>query len=139
MLTTDGHVFHIDFGRFLGNAETFAGIKRDRAPFVFTPDMAYVMGGTDSPQFQLFVDNCCRAYNILRKNASIFINVFGMMVSTGIPELNSESDLVYLREAFSLGLSDEEATAKFTKLIFEALNTKAVQVNYVVHLLAKPK
>lgn len=69
----------IDFGKFLGNAQMFLNIKRDRAPFVFTPDMAYVMGGTNSEQFQLFTDLCCKAYNIIRQHADIFINLFAMV------------------------------------------------------------
>jgi phosphatidylinositol-4-phosphate 3-kinase len=69
----------IDFGKFLGNAQMFLNIKRDRAPFVFTPDMAYVMGGTNSEQFQLFTELCCKAYNIIRQHADIFINLFAMV------------------------------------------------------------
>jgi phosphatidylinositol kinase/protein kinase (PI-3 family) len=45
MVTKDGKLFHIDFGHFLGNYKKKFGIKRERAPFVFTPDFAYVMGG----------------------------------------------------------------------------------------------
>ena len=72
-------LFHIDFGKFLGNAQMFLAFKRDRAPFVFTPDMAYVMGGTDTEEFKLFKDLCCKAYNILRKNAQVFISLFAMV------------------------------------------------------------
>jgi len=59
-----------------------------------------------------------------------------MMISTGIAELKSEEDLNYLREAFSLDLSNEEASKKFKKLIIESLNTKAIQFNFAIHLLA---
>lgn len=135
MIDKTGHLFHIDFGKFLGNAQMFLAFKRDRAPFVFTPDMAFVMGD----KFQMFVDLCCKAYNIVRKNSFLFLNLFGMMLSTGIPELRSEEDLNYLREAFSLDMSNEEAEKKFTKLIFESLNTKATQLNFAIHLLANAK
>jgi hypothetical protein len=31
----------IDFGHFLGNIKKWAGISRERAPFIFTPEFAY--------------------------------------------------------------------------------------------------
>ncbi len=63
--------------------------------------------------FRSFVDLCGRAYNILRKHQKIFINLFAMMLSTGIPELRSESDLNYLHEAFSYTKTEEEAARYF--------------------------
>jgi len=69
----------IDFGRFLGNAEKFAGVSRDRAPFVFTPEFAYAMGGVGSSEYNYFVTLCCAGYNVLRKHANIFINLFAMV------------------------------------------------------------
>lgn len=55
MLTKDGNLFHIDFGHFLGNFKSKFGVSRgilisilERAPFVFTEEMLYIMGGRDS-------------------------------------------------------------------------------------------
>lgn len=82
MLSRSGHLFHIDFGHFLGNIKKKFGIKRERAPFVLTPDFVYVMGkkeGMESVQFQKFIDYCVRAYLILRKKANMFINLFAMV------------------------------------------------------------
>eukprot|EP00029_Vermamoeba_vermiformis_P008360 TRINITY_DN3889_c0_g1_i1.p1 TRINITY_DN3889_c0_g1~~TRINITY_DN3889_c0_g1_i1.p1 ORF type:complete len:1634 (-),score=443.27 TRINITY_DN3889_c0_g1_i1:6-4907(-) len=138
MCTTKGHMFHIDFGRFLGNVEKFGAINRDRAPFVFTPEFAYVMGGTEHALFKWFVALCCKAYNILRKRANVFINLFAMMISTGIPELRTEKDIDYLREAFSLNLNDEQAVKKFETLIWTSLKTKFQQWNNALHIMAHP-
>ena len=41
-----GKLFHIDFGHFLGNFKSKMGMRRERAPFVFTPAMAAVLGRT---------------------------------------------------------------------------------------------
>lgn len=45
MLCETGHLFHIDFGHFLGNFKSKFGFKRERTAFVLTMEMAYVMGG----------------------------------------------------------------------------------------------
>jgi phosphatidylinositol-4,5-bisphosphate 3-kinase len=129
MITKDGKLFHIDFGHFLGNFKKKFGIKRERAPFVFTPDFAHVMGGKDSEGFNRFVALCGRAYNILRKNANVFINLFAMMLSTGIPELTCAEDIYYLRDAFSLEVEDQHAQDKFKNLIYESLDTLTTQVH----------
>jgi len=47
MLSTSGAFFHIDFGHFLGNFKKKFGIRRETAPFYFTPAMAYVFDEYD--------------------------------------------------------------------------------------------
>lgn len=44
---TDGNLFHIDFGHFLGNVKSKFGIKRERDPFVFTGEMAFFINGKE--------------------------------------------------------------------------------------------
>lgn len=55
------------------------------------------------------------------------------MLSTGIPELTEVEDIAYLRDAFSLDMSDEKAREKFKNLIYDSLATKTTQ--YVSRLL----
>ena len=40
---------------------------------------------------------------------NLFLNLFSMMLSTGIPELMRLSDIYYLRDAFSADLDDASA------------------------------
>ena len=58
------------------------------------------------------------------------------MLCTGIPELSSEGDIEYLRDAFALGKTEEEAAAYFTKLINTSLKTKTTIINDVIHVAA---
>lgn len=60
--------------------------RRDRAPFVFTSDMAYVINGGDKPssRFHDFVDLCCQAYNLIRKHTHLFLNLLGLVRAWGL-------------------------------------------------------
>ncbi|CAN0044978.1 unnamed protein product [Bubo scandiacus] len=99
MLTNAGHMFYIDFERFLGHTQTFGSIRRDRAPFIFTSEMEYFIteGGKNPQHFQEFVELCCRAYNIVRKHSyRLTIFLYFKMLHAGLPELNSIQDLKYM-------------------------------------------
>ena len=59
------------------------------------------------------------------------------MISTGIPELRSIEDIDYLKEAFSVGLTEEEAAEEFKSLINESIRMGwSTQLNWYVHNLA---
>jgi len=136
MLAKTGHLFHIDFGHFLGNFKSKFGIKRERAPFVFTPDFAYVLGEKGSDDYGRFTDLCGQAYNVIRQHANEFINLFQLMLSTGIPELQKAEDIGWLRECMLIGASDETASGHFANKIQVALTTRTTQLNNAVHILA---
>lgn len=72
----------------------FAGIKRERAPFVLTPEFAFVItGGQDKPEtsraFQHFVQLACTAYNLVRQNASKVCCFFFFFVVFDVPLVHS--------------------------------------------------
>ncbi|XP_078537168.1 phosphatidylinositol 4-phosphate 3-kinase C2 domain-containing subunit alpha [Lissotriton helveticus] len=139
MLRNTGHMFHIDFGKFLGHAQMFGSFKRDRAPFVLTSDMAYVINGGEKPtsRFQLFVDLCCQAYNLIRKHTNLFLNLLSLMMSSGLPELSGIQDLKYVQDALQPQTSDIEATIFFTRLIESSLGSMATKFNFFIHNLAQ--
>ncbi|KAH3764589.1 phosphatidylinositol-4,5-diphosphate 3-kinase [Pelomyxa schiedti] len=136
MITKNGLFFHIDFGHFLGNMKSKFGVKRERAPFKFTPQYAYILGGREGSDFHQFEELCGRAYNILRTDTSLFITLFSLMLSTGIPELQTESDLEYLRKALCVGDDNVAAAERFKKLITKSLNAKSQTLNDIAHGLA---
>jgi phosphatidylinositol-4,5-bisphosphate 3-kinase catalytic subunit alpha/beta/delta len=95
MMQEDGHLFHIDFGHFLGNfkQKKIAGIKidRERSPLVFTPQMLHVLNPTGDKlvgkEVDDFLEVCYATYSLLRERASEFITLFTLMVTAGLPEL----------------------------------------------------
>ncbi|XP_012889575.1 PREDICTED: phosphatidylinositol 4-phosphate 3-kinase C2 domain-containing subunit alpha [Dipodomys ordii] len=113
--------------------------KRDRAPFVLTSDMAYVINGGEKPtiRFQLFVDLCCQAYNLIRKQTNLFLNLLSLMIPSGLPELTSIQDLKYVRDALQPQTTDAEATIFFTRLIESSLGSIATKFNFFIHNLAQ--
>eukprot|EP00106_Octopus_bimaculoides_P003636 XP_014771078.1 PREDICTED: phosphatidylinositol 4-phosphate 3-kinase C2 domain-containing subunit alpha-like [Octopus bimaculoides] len=140
MLKQSGHLFHIDFGKFLGDAQMFGSFKRDRVPFVLTSDMVYVINGGDKncSRFQRFVDLCCTAFNILRRNRNLFLNFFSLMSRSGIPGV-SENAVTYIQQALLPGKSDAEAAAIFTRMIEDSSRSVFTQFNFFMHNLAQLK
>jgi hypothetical protein len=63
----------------LGHFKKFAGFEREKAPFVFTPQYAHILGNKGSPMYSLFEETCSKAYNIVRRNSDLFINLFSMV------------------------------------------------------------
>lgn len=44
-----------------------------------------------------FMEYCERAYKILCRNGTLFVNLFAMMKAAGLPELTSFKDIQYLK------------------------------------------
>lgn len=125
MVNEEGQIFHIDFGHFLGHFKKKFGINRERVPFVLTEDFLYVIAkGAENPkkskEFQIFQQLCGKAYLMLRRHANLLITLFIMMLSTGIPELQSIDDVGYLRKTLQVEKTEKEALEYFQNQFFEA-------------------
>nr|KAF6338367.1 phosphatidylinositol-4,5-bisphosphate 3-kinase catalytic subunit gamma [Pipistrellus kuhlii] len=139
MITETGNLFHIDFGHILGNYKSFLGINKERVPFVLTPDFLFVMGTSGkktSLHFQKFQDVCAKAYLALRHHTNLLIILFSMMLMTGMPQLTSKEDIEYIRDALTVGKSEEDAKKYFLDQI-EVCRDKGwtVQFNWFLHLV----
>jgi hypothetical protein len=136
MLQRSGKFFHIDFGHFLGNFKSKFGIKREKAPFVFTPAMRHVIDVAGSGNYSNFEETACQAFQILRTNSNLLITLLVLALTCGTPELTCEADIQWVHSTLMLELSDEDAATKFRKLIDVALHTTTTLVNDAVHLMA---
>lgn len=72
----------------IGNFKSKFGVKRETAPFVFTPQFAAVFGGTNGQRYEEFCQVCCNAYNALRRESQLIISLFRLMISSGLPEVS---------------------------------------------------
>ena len=133
MMTKNGHFFHIDFGHILGNFKSKLGVKRERAPFVFTHAMRAVMS---DEQYEAFTDLCCDIYNILRDNSMLLVSLFSLAIPCNLPELQEEKDVMWLYNTLLVNATDEEATEHFKKQLDISLNTTTTRLNDAVHMLA---
>ncbi|KPM10264.1 phosphatidylinositol 4-phosphate 3-kinase C2 domain-containing subunit alpha-like protein [Sarcoptes scabiei] len=138
MVTTSGNLFHIDFGKFFGDAQMMAGIKRDRVPFVFTADMAFVIneGGRPSKNYQFFVDLCCRCFLLIRQNGDFILSLLTMMIRSGIDYLSSET-IQYFHKALMPNLIESQAKVEFNRLIEKAVRSFSTQLNFFIHSIAQ--
>ena len=135
MMKKNGELFHIDFGHFLGHFKYKMGIKRERAPFVFTRQFQYVLGGDDSELFKKFKEKLQLGYYILRKNKDVLVTLLRMLLCTGIPELNEKS-LKFLETSLALKKTDKEASDFLEKKLYESMDSVSTKLNFAIHIVA---
>lgn len=56
------------------------------------------------PRFQ---EMCYKAYLAIRQHANLFINLFSMMLGSGMPELQSFDDIAYIRKTLALEKTEQ--------------------------------
>lgn len=108
MLDNEGHIIHIDFGFILSNSPGSVGFEA--APFKLSMEYVDVLGGLQSPCFELFTSLCQQAFLSLRRNYENLFNLVNMMQkdSTLPCFKNGPQTSVLMKQRLQLELNDEE-------------------------------
>ena len=83
--------------------------------------------------FLRFQRYCCQAYNLLRHNANKIINLFLIMLSAGMPELQNKEHIGRLQDKLNLMSSDREAEKIFIREIKDAMTTFSRRMDNLAH------
>ena len=136
MVHKNGQFFHIDFGHFLGNFKSKFNIKRERSPFVFSPQMKFAIdaGQKKCELYDDFLNWCVDAYNVLRLRSRLLLVLFTLMVSAGLPELSVETDIAYFQNMLNLSYQQKRASTHIQKEIAKALRDRARLMDNHIHL-----
>lgn len=59
------------------------------------------------PSPSRFQEMCYKAYLAIRQHANLFINLFSMMLGSGMPELQSFDDIAYIRKTLALEKTEQ--------------------------------
>lgn len=158
LLQPNGKFFHIDFGFILG---------RDPKPFAplikLAKEMLEGMGGNiHTEQYKQFRQFCFTAYTALRKNSSLVLNLFSLMVQSSVQDVRLAEEAAGLqrgggaaagtngevaagfvggmggavgkvRERFHLDVSEEEALRILDQTLSDGANAFFGVVNDRVH------
>ncbi|OQR89312.1 phosphatidylinositol kinase [Thraustotheca clavata] len=135
MITTGGRYFHIDFGHFLGFMKYQFGVKREKTPFVFTPEMAFVFGGIQSDEFRKFQTLSGEAFNVVRRHLHLLVSLLLLMIPAEMPELRCRDDVNYIVEIMSSEKSDAESAAFFADLIVQCTKNTFKRIDNTLHIL----
>ncbi len=79
MVSTDGYLFHIDYGYILGyDPKPMSPAMR------ITKDIVDAMGGSSSSDFLQFKKYCTMIYNCLRRHTSLFLSLLFLLTENGL-------------------------------------------------------
>ncbi|RHZ39717.1 hypothetical protein DYB31_004184 [Aphanomyces astaci] len=109
--------------------------KRDQTSFVFTKEMAFALGGTESPFFATFVALCGRALNELRQHVHLISTWLTLMVPANMLELQDVHDIYHVVEALVMDLTPTEAALDFAGKIHTCLGDPYKRIDNTIHNL----
>lgn len=120
MLSSEGHIIHIDFGFLLGIAPG-GSFSIETAPFKLTAEMVEAMGGVGSESFQEFASLCTHGFIACQQNCDELCDFVEMMAHQSPYPCFSGKDTSYInqrfRSRFKVGLSKTETANHMMYLI----------------------
>ncbi|XP_061389541.1 phosphatidylinositol 3-kinase catalytic subunit type 3 [Musca vetustissima] len=134
LLTTNGKLFHIDFGYILGRDP-----KPMPPPMKLSKEMVEAMGGVTSEHHHEFRKQCYTAYLHLRRHANVVLNLFSLMVDASVPDIALEPDKAVkkVEDNLQLGLTDEEAVQHLQGLLDISITAVMPALVEQIHKLAQ--
>ena len=109
------------------------GIKRERAPFVFTSQFKSVLDVKG--YYDEFKQKLHEAYKILREHSDVLVTLLRILICTDIPEL-TEKDIEYLNQSLVLNYSPKEADKFLDDKLKESIDSWSVPINFWIHYIA---
>ncbi|KAL7062070.1 hypothetical protein AAHC03_01522 [Spirometra sp. Aus1] len=130
MLTSEGQLFHIDFGFILGND------PKPMAPEVrLTKAMIEAMGGHQTKLFNEFWKICLTAFLSLRRHANLFLTLFSLVHDTGIHDVARDPSKAceFLKERFCIDQTDEKAAFRFASRLTDSVKAFVPEMMERIH------
>ncbi len=123
LLTSSGHVVHIDFGFMLSNSPG-GNINWESCPFKLTQEFVEVMEGEDSDAFNYYKVLLIRGFLEARKYAHIFVLLVSSMMREGRMAcfLGGPATLDAFKSRFALHLSDDQCVTHAVTLVEDSIN-----------------
>lgn len=120
LITTDGRLFHVDFGFILG---------RDPKPFPppmkLCREMVEAMGGANSIYYRSFVSKCTQAFLIMRRHATLLVSLLYLAADANLKDMREQDPtmaILKVQKRLMPEVSDEVAEQQMINLINESTN-----------------
>ncbi|ORM40757.1 Phosphatidylinositol 4-kinase [Babesia sp. Xinjiang] len=126
MISSSGHILHIDYGFILGSSPA-ADVHFEQAPFKLTKEMTDLLGGVESDNFQRYVRLLVSAYLCVRQESEALITFVKLLEHSGMTCFR-RSSVEKLRQRLFLHATPERAASYMLRKIHIALHSMTTMV-----------
>lgn len=126
LITSAGHIVHIDFGFIFSNAPGGA-FAFENSPFKITQDYMQLIGGLDSPMLEYFKILLIQGFIALRKYVDDICDIVDIMSKESTLPCFDKFNMKEFKERFKPNLSDNERAKWVDDLLKSSINSKRTQ------------